>query len=199
MRNPYFPFFICFTLFIGCEPRKDSTNGDLRTKNDTNTIGNWSKEFKYSFLQGCIGKASKTVSASDAFSYCNCITEKIEAKYPNQTEVNEKINDADIVSMKPDCFALSSIPENSNDNQSGNKYNNNTLQEWSSSDQRSFIENCLPDATKGFGKEGASIYCSCVMNKLMIEASNIQILKNVSKIRMSELARQCIEDYQLIQ
>src|ERR1035437_3966560 len=146
MRNRSLILIIAIMVLIGCKPRTKSSLelkttdssktttkgltmpdvGDLKNNtsnnnNNTNTsVSSWSKEYRNKFLQGCIGKASEKVSAVDAFSYCNCMTEKVEAKYPNENEVDAKLTAADWQSLMPGCLT-SSTQSNSSNNQTNRK------------------------------------------------------------------------------
>ena len=222
MRNRSLILIIAIMVLIGCKPRTKSSLelkttdssktttkgltmpdvGDLKNNtsnnnNNTNTsVSSWSKEYRNKFLQGCIGKASEKVSAADAFSYCNCMAEKVEAKYPNENEVDAKLTDADIESMKPGCLT-SSTQSNSSNNQSNNTYNNsnsnnNNSQKWSDADQREFMNNCVPGASKTLGNTGATDYCSCMMNKIMAEYPDSKDAGNMPKDHMTSLANDCL-------
>jgi hypothetical protein len=219
MRNIYFALTIALMIFVGCKPRTASSTLELKTSdtskmsgkglnmpdvgnlatngktNSTSGTGSWSKDYRNKFLQGCISKAAEKVSAADAFNYCSCMTDKVEAKYPVESEVDSKLTDADVASMKPDCLANSGSGNSNTQSQSNNNnYNNSnssTSQSWSASDQQEFMDNCVPGASKSLGS-GASGYCSCMMNKLMAEYPNSKDIGNVSKQHMTDLAKDCI-------
>lgn len=215
MRNTYVVLIIVIMILAGCKPKSKSTMefktndssksnngltmpdiGDIKNNsnpNNSNSSGssNWSKEYRNKFLQGCISKASEKVSAAEAFSYCNCMTEKVEAKYPNEKEVDASLTSADIESMRQGCVS------NSNSTQSNPSYNqqnnsNNSTQSWSVSDQREFMDNCTPGASKSMGSAAAYNYCDCMLKKLMQEYPNSADVGNVSKSHMSELASDCL-------
>ena len=123
MKN-IFVILISILVLNGCKPKSKSslefktdtttsskgTNmpdvGDLKTT-PLNTMSsgssNWSMEYRDKFIRDCISKASEKVSNADATSYCNCMTEKVEVKYPNEKEVDAKLTSADIESMRPGC------------------------------------------------------------------------------------------------
>ena len=204
---------IAIILFTGCKPKSkssleiknDSTKsnigvkmpdiGDIKTNSNTTTSSNWSKEFRNKFVQDCISKASENVSAADAFSYCNCMTEKVEAKYPNENEVNAKVTNDDIASMRPGCLPNSNNSTNNNSNSSNNStYNNTTTTaNWTEADKREFMNNCTPGASKTLGTSGATDYCDCMMRKLMQEYPNSADVGNVSQTHMSALAADCLK------
>jgi hypothetical protein len=208
---------IAIMLLAGCKPKSknslttktDSTSnkgmnmpdiGDLKKDNNTTntmtTSSNWSKTYRDKFLQGCITKASEKVSAAEAFSYCNCMTDKVEAKYPNENEVDAKLTSADIESMRVGCNSNTSSNDQNNNNSSNNSNSNNsntyTSGAWSASDQKEFMDNCTPGASKTLGNSGAFSYCDCMLKKLMYEYPNSADVGNVSKSHMTELANDCL-------
>ena len=196
----FLPIIMCLA-FVACKPKSslkinttDSTSSkgvnmpDLKniTPGNNTASGSWSKEYRNKFLQTCISKASEKVSASDAFAYCDCMTTKVEAKYPVQTEVDAKLTAADIESMKGGCPTVST-PSNSSNNSS-----NSSSASWSASDQKEFMDNCTPGASKSLGQAKANDYCSCMLTKIMQEYPKSSDASNMPKSRMSELATQCL-------
>lgn len=214
---------IAIIIFAGCKPKStteiktnDSTNtsnkglkmpdiGDLK-KNSNNSNPNnsnnsgWSKNYRDKFVQGCITKASEQVSESQASSYCNCMVVKVEAKYPNENDVDAKLTAADIESMRSGCTTNSTQsnpnnpnqPNNYNNPNQPNQPNNYNSQSWSLSDQREFMDNCTPGASKTLGTNAANNYCDCMLKKLMQEYPNSKDVGNVSKTHMSSLASDCL-------
>jgi hypothetical protein len=207
LKNIFLILIIALVIDAGCKQGTNSTTdsktdssktsakglnmpdvGDLGTGNNSTlgTGGSWSKEYRNKFVQGCIGKASEQISAAEAFSYCNCMAEKVEAKYPSQAQVDESLTDSDIESMKPGCLTSSSTQSNTNNNQS------NDNKAWPAADQQIFMDNCVPGASKSLGSGTATTYCTCIMNKLMAESPNPQQVDKISRERMSVLAKDCL-------
>ena len=202
MKN-IFVILISILVLNGCKPKSKSslefktdtttsskgTNmpdvGDLKTT-PLNTMSsgssNWSMEYRDKFIRDCISKASEKVSNADATSYCNCMTEKVEVKYPNEKEVDARLTSADIESMRPGCAVTNPTQPNTS-NSSGN---------WSAFDQKEFMDNCTPGASKTLGT-GATDYCDCMLKKLMNEYPNSQDVGNVSQAHMKELATDCLK------
>lgn len=209
MRNTSFILLIAIMILIGCKPKTKSSLeintdssksnnglnmpdlGDLKN-NSSSGSSNWSKEYRNKFLQGCIGKASEKVSAAEAFSYCNCMTEKVEAKYPDEKVVDASLTSADIDAMKVGCVSSNTTQSNPSYTQPNNNSNNYNSANWSASDQREFMDNCTPGASKSLGTTAATNYCDCVMRKLMQAYPNSADVGNVSKSEMSALAQDCI-------
>lgn len=203
MRNTYAILVIAIMILASCKPKsksaleiktdssKTTSNmpdvGDLNnnSNNSTTGAGSWSKEYRNKFLQGCIGKASEKVSASEAFSYCNCMTEKVEMKYPDEKVVDASLTNADIETMRVGCVSTTSTQTNPSNNQQ------NSSASWSAADQKEFMDNCTPGASKSLGTRAAN-YCDCMMKKLMVSYPNSADVGNVSKSQMSALASDCI-------
>jgi hypothetical protein len=210
MRNTSLLLVLAILVMAGCKPKSkntlnvktDSTNkgmnmpdiGDLKKNNNTTTTttgSGWSKTYRDKFLMGCISKASESVSSDEAYNYCSCMAEKVEAKYPNENEVDAKLTNADIESMRVGCNSNTSSNNQTynNNNNNSNNYNSGA---WSASDQREFMDNCTPGASKTLGSSGAYNYCDCMLKKLMYEYPNSADVGNVSKTHMTELANDCL-------
>ena len=127
------------------------------------------------------------------------MTDKVERKYPNENTVNSSVTDADIQSMRVGC-----LPSDFNQNQDqsttttqpdNNGYQSNRNQAsaaWSSAQQKEFMDNCVPKAAESMGQQRATDYCQCMMDKIMIDYPVANDAANMSKERMTELARQCL-------
>ena len=149
----------------------------------SSVIVSWSKKFRDKLTQECITKVSQKLSATEAFRYCNCLTEKVEAKYPDEDEVQSNLSQADIESMKPDCLALTSVQ---NDRSAANS------QGWTAEDQREWMNNCTPDAGKTLGAAAANNYCDCMMRKLIKEYPDPKDIGSVSQTHLNALASDCL-------
>ena len=173
-------------------PNNHNNNNNNNNNNSNNlSSGSWSKAYRDKFIQGCVSKASEKVSESEAYSYCNCMAVKVEAKYPNENEVDAKLTSTDIESMRNGCLPNSN-QSNPSYNQPNNNNSNNNTAAWSVSDQREFMDNCTPGASKTLGTSAATDYCDCMMRKLMQEYPNSKDVGNVSKTHMSALANDCL-------
>lgn len=176
-------FAIIFTA--GCNSKSQSSKiGDIGSAGS-----GWTKNYRNNFLQDCIGKASKTVSPSEAFTYCNCMTEKVEAKYPDEMDVDAKLLNTDIAAMKQDCLASNSKKAI----QQKDEADNSNSQGWSDSDQRVFIDNCIPTVNKTLGTSGAAGYCDCLLKKLMQEYPDSKDVDKASRAHLAALASECLK------
>ena len=206
MRNTSFILIMIIMLLGGCKPKSKSSLeiktdssksnnglkmpdvGDLKnsSNNSSNSNGSgWSKTYRDKFVQGCVTKASEKVSQSEAYSYCSCMAVKVEAKYPNENDVDARLTASDIESMRTGCLSNSNQSNSSNDN-------SNNSQNWSTSDQREFMDNCTPGASKTLGTSAATDYCDCMLRKLMKEYPNSKDVGGVSSAHMSALANDCL-------
>ena len=205
MKQNYLLLFVLCLGIFSCKPKNStkSTTTDSTTlnknlslpdlnklspntnnNNNNNSSGSWSQDYRSKFLSGCISKASESVTLAAATSYCECMASKVELKYPVESEVDSKLTSADIDVMKVGCNASS---QSQNNNQS-----NNNSGGWSFTDQKEFMDNCVPGASSSLGQAKATTYCDCMMTKIMQEYPNSQDAANMSKSRMSQLATDCI-------
>lgn len=199
-------------LLIGCKPKSKSAL-DIKTDSTSNTsnkglkmpdIGDlkknngWSKAFLSKNLSDCITRASNRMSASQAYTYCDCMMSKIEQKYPDEHDADTKFTQEELVPIDAACLPADLNQNNTNNNQTKNNSDNNTQNNsnynkaWSTSDQQEFMDNCTPGASKSLGTTAATDYCSCMLQKLMQEYPNSADAGNVSKTHMSALASDCL-------
>ena len=73
--------FVC--LFSSCKPK------------------GWSPEYKAKFIQTCTN-LSRDMTVVQVNSYCACIAEKTEKKYPNEKDVDAAPNEA-VMELKKEC------------------------------------------------------------------------------------------------
>ncbi|MDB5199856.1 MAG: hypothetical protein JWO92_1819 [Chitinophagaceae bacterium] len=182
LRNTYVILIIVIIISQGCRLKSGGTG---IIGNDNKSSDSWSKEYRSKFIQDCIDKASEKLSASKAFSYCNCITEKVEMKYPDENNV--KVSNEEIAGIKSACLVSGSAANNQSD-----QSNNSNLQGWSLSDRQEFMDNCPSTAIKTLGTIGANDYCDCMLKKLMQEYPDSKDVGNVSKTHISALAFDCL-------
>lgn len=63
----------------------------------------WSKTFKDKFLQGCVkNKTAEKTGEAEAITFCSCVADKLEEKYPNEIEIGV-IMDAEFEKFFKDC------------------------------------------------------------------------------------------------
>lgn len=179
MRNSYLVLLFGIIILPGCK-----TKSNVRGDNNSN-ISAWSKEYRNTFIQDCIDKASENVSASQAFKDCNCMAEKVEAKYPNETNVDEKLSNEEIQTMKTDCLSSSTTQTNNSDQ-------SNKSTGWSVYDQREFIDNCIPTVNKTLDTMGANDYCDCMLKKLIQDYPDSKDVDKASKTYLNALASDCL-------
>src|ERR1035437_6749795 len=202
MRNRSLILIIAIMVLIGCKPKSkslfetktDSSKsnngfkmpdvGDL--KNNTNSASTWSKACLSKNLSDCITRASNRLSASQAYTYSDCMLDKIQQKYPNENDAETKFTKEELVPIDAACLPADVNKNNSNDNQTNNNNQNNSnySRQWSTSEQNEFLDGCTPGASKSLG-DGANVYCNCMLQKLMKEYPNLQDAGNASKTHMS--------------
>lgn len=180
MRNSYLVLLFGIIILPGCK-----TKSNVRGDNNANSSGSWSKQYRNNFIQDCIDKASENISASQAFKDCNCMTEKVEAKYPNETNVDEKLSNEEIQAMKTECLNSSTTQTNKSDQ-------SNKSAGWSIYDQQEFIDNCMPTVNKTLGTRGANDYCDCMLKKLIQDYPDSKNVDKASKTYLNAIASDCL-------
>jgi len=172
--------------------------GNNTNNNNTNTqsTGTWSKSYKDKIVGDCIAEASKNISASQAYTYCNCMADKVEAKYPNENDADTKLTESEMQAMKNDCMGTQSNNPNNNQNQSNqnNTYNNNQNNQgsWSSDEQNQFLRDCISTASNSIGNARATSYCNCMMQKIMKEYPIYSQAQNIPNDLINSWAKDCL-------
>ena len=183
MRN-IFLVVIFAIIFVGCRSRSGSSAiGDIK---DLDSSGGWSKSYRDEFIKGCIDKAAETVNASEAATYCNCMAEKVEAGYPDENEVESKLSNKVIATMKKECLTFASKQDRKKEG------NESSLQGWPDADQKQFIDNCIPTVNRMLNANGSAQYCDCLLKKLMQEYPDSKEVDKASRSHLSALANECL-------
>jgi hypothetical protein len=96
--RPVFVIAIVVTLFTACKNNKKGTEatdtGAPTTTNTTNTTNtsttgqSWDEQTKAAFVANCTNEAKARMNETAAKAYCDCMMEKIAAKYSNPADAN---------------------------------------------------------------------------------------------------------------
>lgn len=111
----------------------------------------WPSSERADFIRECIKTAKVNMGEDSARSYCYCMQEKVEKKYPT-IEAAGKITSADMQSPGwqkdiKDCIASSGT--------------------WPTIERKAFITECVKSATAGgLTEDKAKSYCSCMLFKI---------------------------------
>ena len=160
-------------------------NADFAFKNN-NSATSWSKNFKKAFITDCITKASEKVDASKAFSYCDCLTDKVELKFPDENEVSEKFTNVDEENINEDCPGVKGM-------KSIVAVKSVLTTNWSSQDKEQFTKECILNVKKNLGAS-AGEYCSCMLSKIITVHPDVKDVENVTKNQITVLAVDCLAE-----
>ena len=64
----------------------------------------WTEKDKSEFLGGCMNNAMNNKDVVNAKAYCNCLLEKIVAKYPNANDMQYAKYDSTNAKLAKDCL-----------------------------------------------------------------------------------------------
>ena len=125
----------------------------------------WPSSERYTFIAECIKTAKVGMSDDSARSYCYCMQEKIEKKYPT-TEDAAKLTSADLETPEwkkeiQNCLAPAST--------------------WSTKDRSDFLSECVESAKEGRSEEKAKIYCECMLFKIETRYPNPATAGNINE------------------
>lgn len=84
------------------EDMDDEMDDDEETDDDRNGRG-WTNQEKTSFQNECVGEAAKRIDQAQAKTYCLCMLNKFQAKFPSYAEANKKLKEADLNAMAAAC------------------------------------------------------------------------------------------------
>lgn len=92
--RPVFVLAIVATLLGACKNNKKGTDTTdtgttTTTTTTTPTTGQtWDDQTKAAFVANCTNEAKSRMNEAAAKEYCDCMLDKIVAKYPNPAEAN---------------------------------------------------------------------------------------------------------------
>jgi hypothetical protein len=134
----------------------------------------WSVAERNDFINTCTQAAAVNMGQAKAKSYCTCMQQKLEAKYPNSQNANKALNapgamqTPEMTAMVQGCLNDGNVNTNNNNTGGGilggvnNNNNNNNMGgtgAWSKEDEDKWMNIC---ATNPNNRE----LCSCVLQKL---------------------------------
>ncbi len=109
----------------------------------------WSPEDRADFITECIDVAKKNFSEDSARSYCYCMQEKVELKYPDIKEADKLtttvLQSPEWQAKLKDCLSFS---------------------KWSDADRYEFLDECIQAAKESIGEKKANSYCGCMLYKI---------------------------------
>jgi hypothetical protein len=117
---------------------------------DTTSKKGWPSSERYTFIAECVKTAKVGMSDDSARSYCYCMQEKIEKKYPT-TDAAAKLSSADLETTEwkkeiQNCLAPAST--------------------WSTKDRSDFLSECVKSAKEKVSEEKSKNYCECMLFKV---------------------------------
>lgn len=202
MKINHLALLLLLFVFLSCKQKKstnDATTNDpsgtSSSKTDLNSegksgTGNWSKKDSDDFVDECVKKASERLSTGDALTYCRCMQNKVETKYPNVQNA-AGISNSEMGSFKDDCLRENNISLGGSSGTDDKL--NNTSSSWTSTDIKEFKDNCIPNLVASMGTAKASDYCDCMLQKIMVESPDSKDADQIGKARMTEWAKDCLK------
>lgn len=184
MRN-FTVVVICFiTVIFGCKLEsgsyidKDSNKiaviGNLNSSSPT-----WTKKYRQQFLIGCIEKAQETINSVEAEKYCNCMAEKVQQKYPDESNVNAGLTQDEIEIMRSECLEGKKV--------------NVTSSIWSSADMQEFLNSCASKMRGSLGADKAKEYCNCLIKKVVIQSPEVNSTEKITQTQLAGWGTDCLK------
>ena len=110
----------------------------------------WPSAERTAFISECVKTAKANMSEDSARSYCYCMQEKVEKKYPTIEEAS-KITAADMQSEVWQKEIRNCMTSNS---------------QWTSVDRSGFVTECVNAAKGNMTEQKAKSYCECMLFKV---------------------------------
>lgn len=101
---------ISLSVLAACNNDKKDKGADANTTNTTNTTttttteadGGWTAEYKQTFITQCVQGSTAQMGAEKANAYCDCMYDKLKAKYP----VADTLNNMNMTQMQENMKTL---------------------------------------------------------------------------------------------
>ena len=132
--------FVCSILF--CSNSFGQQAGDTKK--------GWESSDRQVFITECIGTALKSMSRDSARSYCYCMQEKLEKKFPDIERAN-KLSADDLETPEWQNAAKDCIKN---------------ISSWTSKDRSDFLSECINSGKASIGEAKAKKYCECMLFKV---------------------------------
>lgn len=117
---------------------------------DSTATKGWTSTDRSDFIGDCIKTAKVNLGEDSARTYCYCMQEKLEKKYPIAADA-AKVTAADMSTPEwkkeiKDCLTITST--------------------WPSQERNNFLTTCINSAQAGLGEQKAKSYCECMLYKI---------------------------------
>lgn len=117
---------------------------------DSTATKGWAAADRSAFIVNCVKTAKANLGEDSARSYCYCMLEKVEIKYPTP-EAAAKITAEDMSTAEwkkeiKDCLTINST--------------------WTAKERSGFITDCVNTAKDALGEQKAKAYCECMLYKI---------------------------------
>ena len=118
---------------------------------DTTAKKGWPAGERTAFIASCFKSANVNLGTDTGRSYCYCMLEKIEKKYPTiEAAATIKSTDMETPEWQKEIMACIT-----------------GVSEWSTAERTAFLGDCKKTATAGgMGEQKATSYCECMMYKI---------------------------------
>jgi hypothetical protein len=122
---------------------------NISAQDSTATKG-WTSADRSDFIGDCVKTAKVNMGEDSARTYCYCMQEKLERKYPVAADA-AKITADDMSTPEwkkeiKDCLTITST--------------------WPSQERANFLTTCINSAKAGLGEQKAKNYCECMLYKI---------------------------------
>jgi|GEM_PF-5160540 len=143
----------------------------------TGCSAGWEPEEREAFVQNCQAAARQT-GESWPLETCSCITEKMEAKYPNPNDIagfldSLSTNPVLLFDTYPQCrvrtFDAAAV--------------------WTKDKDDAFLASCQTAASQGLVSDAAQ--CPCVLEKVKKRFPTLQSMHRLNATVMGRLAQEC--------
>ena len=159
----------------------------------------WSDAQRTQFVKECADAAAAGMGQDKANSYCSCMVQKLEAKYPNYSDATRALNAPNAMQTPEMTAMVQGCLNGGNTNNNiggggilggGNNNGGNTggTGRWSKDDEDRWMNMCATDP-------GNKALCACVLQKLEAKYANFEEMNTKgTQEEGQQLAAQCRQE-----
>lgn len=146
--------------------------------NKNESGSNWNDFVRQAFLATCMKEAIPLVGEKHADSYCKCMQQKVEARYPDALDVGD-LTDAQVdefavgCNEKADSVTMANTP-------------------WSETSRADFVDACVEGAGAELSREEAKAYCTCMQEKVEKKTVNVGGADSIPEEEINRMADDCL-------
>ncbi|HYM94999.1 MAG TPA: hypothetical protein VET23_12715 [Chitinophagaceae bacterium] len=155
----------------------------------------WSAKDKNDFISTCAQSAAAAMGQDKAKSYCTCMEQKLEVKFPNSQDANKSLNTPGFMET-PEMQAMVQSCLNGGNGNINNNNNNNIGGAWTNDDEQKFMNTCVQNAMNaGADRQTSTDHCNCTLKKIEAKYHSYdEANQKMTKDEVTAFEQECIQE-----